>query len=69
MLKETIKRARFIDYNGDEQQTIIRFREGIFIDVDTYNQHNNPTGYMSIYMHANNRFFWMLFIAIMNLED
>lgn len=56
-MKITDKQAFFIDYNGNEQRAEIRINEGIFISINTFNQSNNPTGYMHLFYHQNNRWY------------
>ena len=49
--------AHFIDYNGNEQYATIRFNDGLFLWIDTYNRNGNHTGYMRIYFQPNHRFY------------
>lgn len=56
-MKVIEKQAFLNDYKGNEQQAIIRINDGIFVGIDTFNQNNDPTGYIRIYFHPNNRLF------------
>lgn len=51
------KEVYFIDYKGNEQYAKIKFNDGVFLDIHTFNQNNTCTGYMRIYFHPNNRLY------------
>lgn len=59
------RQAKFIDNHGNEQNAIIRFNNGIFLDIDTFNQNNSHTGYIRMYFHPNNR----LFLSVIYCHD
>ena len=51
------KIAHFIDYQGNEQYAKIKFNNGVFLNINVFNQNNNCTGYMMMYFHPNNRLY------------
>ena len=51
------KEAHFIDYQGNEQYANIEFNDGVFLDIEVFNQDNNRTGYLRMYFHPNNRLY------------
>lgn len=51
------RRAMFIDNIGEVHIAVIRTNPSLFIDIKTYSEKNEPTGYMQLWFHPNKRIF------------
>lgn len=51
------KRAVFVDNIGKVHVALLRINPELFVDIRTYSDENEPTGYMRLWFHPNNRIF------------